>query len=135
MTILRDGRVVHSAPAADLTVRDAVRLMVGAAGRPRRPAARPRSRPVAPVRLNGIRRSASGRLRDLSLDLHKGEIVGVAGLEGSGVQDLFDALFGTRPLDGGSLHARRHRLSAALARRRHPRAASLRSRPTGGPKA
>lgn len=101
VTILRDGRVVHAAPAADLTVRDAVQLMVGATGKAT-PPARPKAAADTPIRLkaSGIR---AGRLRDLSLDLGRGEIVGVAGLEGSGVQELFDALFGTRKLDGGSI--------------------------------
>jgi ABC-type sugar transport system ATPase subunit len=55
-----------------------------------------------PVRLKSSSLRA-GRLRDLSFELRQGEIVGIAGLDGSGVQDVFDALFGTRRLDGGSL--------------------------------
>ena len=100
VTILRDGRVVHAAAAADLTVRDAVQFMVGAKAKATPAARKPPA--DAPVRLKASKISA-GRLRDLSLDLGQGEIVGVAGLEGSGVQELFDALFGTRKLDGGAL--------------------------------
>jgi ABC-type sugar transport system ATPase subunit len=47
--------------------------------------------------------AASGRLRDLSLSVRSGEIVGIAGLEGAGVQEFFDALFGTRKLESGAL--------------------------------
>jgi ABC-type sugar transport system ATPase subunit len=101
VTILRDGRVVHSAPAAELTMREAVQLMVGAATKESRSAA-PRLSAETPVRLQSSRLRA-GRLRDLSFELRQGEIVGIAGLDGSGVQDLFDTLFGTRRLDGGSL--------------------------------
>ena len=101
VTILRDGRAVHAAPAADLTVRDAVEFMVGTKGRSV-PTARQPIAADAPVRLkaSGI---GAGRLHDLSLDLREGEIVGVAGLDGSGVQELFDIVFGTRKLDEGSL--------------------------------
>jgi ABC-type sugar transport system ATPase subunit len=55
-----------------------------------------------PVRLaaTGLR---SGRLHDLSLSVRSGEIVGVAGLEGAGVQEFFDAVFGTRKLEGGAM--------------------------------
>jgi ABC-type sugar transport system ATPase subunit len=101
VTILRDGRVVHSTAAAELTVRDAVQLMVGTAGK----AAPPTPTAVAgdvPVRLLASRLCA-GRLDDLSFELRRGEIVGIAGLDGSGVHELFDALFGLRRLDGGSL--------------------------------
>jgi ABC-type sugar transport system ATPase subunit len=101
VTILRDGKVVHSAPAVELTVREAIRLMVGTTAAP---AVRAVSgaKLAGPLRLDavGIR---AGRLADLSLKVHAGEIVGVAGLEGSGIQDLFDVLFGTRPLEAGEL--------------------------------
>jgi ABC-type sugar transport system ATPase subunit len=101
VTILRDGKVVHSAPAAELTIRDAVRLMVGAAAAPATRTAS-RASPIGPVRLDarGIR---AGRLVDLSVKVHEGEIVGIAGLEGSGIQELFDVLFGVRTLEAGEL--------------------------------
>jgi len=100
VTILRDGRVVHSGPAAALTVADAVRLMVGDKGTPR--VVERASSPQGPVRLAATALT-SGRLRELSLSLRGGEIVGVAGLEGAGVQELFNALFGTRMLDRGTI--------------------------------
>jgi ABC-type sugar transport system ATPase subunit len=101
VTILRDGRVVHAAPAAGLSVRDAVQLMVGSRGK-EAAAARTTGRPAGAVRLS-IAGLCAGRLRDLSLDLRQGEIVGVAGLEGAGTQDLFDALFGARRTAAGSM--------------------------------
>jgi ABC-type sugar transport system ATPase subunit len=60
---------------------------------------------VGPVSLevDGLR---SGRLEELSFDLHEGEIVGVAGLDGSGVADLFDALFGVRRHESGTCRFR-----------------------------
>ena len=98
--MLRDGRVVHQAAARDLTVREAVRLMVGAVGTGAATPPREFSSD-APVSLE-VENLAAGRLLDVSLRLHEGEIVGVAGLDGSGVQDLFDALFGTRSQQAGS---------------------------------
>jgi ABC-type sugar transport system ATPase subunit len=101
VTILRDGRVVHSAPASSLTLRDAVKLMVGAEGKA--PAGAPeRRRTVGPARL-GVAALAVGPLRELSLELRQGEVVGVAGLEGSGIQELFDALFGIRKPSAGRM--------------------------------
>jgi ABC-type sugar transport system ATPase subunit len=100
VTILRDGRVVHHGAASALTVADAVRLMVGDKG-----TARTVDRPATtrgPVRIaaNSV---AAGRLHELSLSVRGGEIVGIAGLEGAGVQEFFEALFGTRKLDHGDL--------------------------------
>jgi ABC-type sugar transport system ATPase subunit len=101
VSILRDGGLVHSAPAASLTIRDCVHHMVGAAdtliARPP-----PRDRAPGPVRL-AIEGLAAGRLEAFSLDVHQGEVVGISGLEGSGITDLFDALFGTRPILAGTM--------------------------------
>ncbi len=101
VTILRDGRLVHSAPASTLTIKDCVQFMVGSTESiaPRRTAAKA---PAGPVRLLA-ERVAAGNLRELSLGVRRGEVVGVAGLEGSGVQALFEMLFGTRPLEQGSV--------------------------------
>jgi ABC-type sugar transport system ATPase subunit len=101
VTILLDGRVVHSAPATELTLHDAVQLMVGTAGK-ELPSTRPKASDGMPVRLKSSSLRA-GRLRDLSFELRQGEIAGISGLDGSGVQEVFEALFGTRRLDGGSL--------------------------------
>ena len=47
--------------------------------------------------------SSQGSFRDISFDLHQGEILGVAGLLGSGRTELARALFGLDPVTGGSL--------------------------------
>jgi ABC-type sugar transport system ATPase subunit len=101
VSILRDGRLVHSAPARELTIRDCVHHMVGAADTLM-------TRPVAPARPLGASRIAvsnlaAGRLEDLSLAVRQGEVVGITGLDGSGVTDIFDALFGTRPTTRGTI--------------------------------
>lgn len=45
----------------------------------------------------------AGGLKGVSLDLHPGEILGVAALQGMGQQDLFESLFGAVPLTGGRI--------------------------------
>src|SRR5579875_214399 len=59
-----------------------------------------------------VSRLAGGRLRDVSLRLHAGEILGVAGLLGSGSEDLPYALFGALP--GASGHVRCGRFSGEV---------------------
>ena len=100
VTILRDGRVVHTGPAAALTVADAVRHMVGDKGTPRTVDRAGAAKGPVRVAASAV---AAGRLHELSLSVRGGEIVGIAGLEGAGVQEFFDALFGTRKLEHGDL--------------------------------
>ena len=102
ITILRDGKRVASAPATDLNVGDAVRLMVGSTQEslPVRPAAAP-SAPEAP-RLSV--RGLTGRgFADVTFEARAGEILGFAGLEGAGVQAIFAALFGLRKRHAGTM--------------------------------
>jgi ribose transport system ATP-binding protein len=86
VTVLRAGRVVRSVPVAEVDHRSLAQLMVGSEVDPdyRAPvAARPDSPPV--LELSDVH---GKRLRGLSLDVHRGEILGVAGLPGDGVQEL-----------------------------------------------
>jgi len=46
--------------------------------------------------------SVSGRLRDISFDLHRGEILGVTGLTGSGLTELARAIFGSDDISRAS---------------------------------
>ncbi len=100
VTVLRDGRVVHSGPAAELTVRSIVALMIGDAARQDRRATRQR-KTDPPVRLS-VTDLSTGPAHDLSFEVREGEVLGFAGLEGSGVTEVFGALFGERRADGGS---------------------------------
>jgi len=99
VTVLRDGRVVDSQPASKLRRDDIVRLMIGrelAAGYPR--ASGPPGDPM--LRLQNV---SSGPVVDASLVLHRGEIVGVVGLVGSGRTELVRAIFGAAPLTAGRM--------------------------------
>jgi len=111
VTILRDGHLVRTAPAAEETEDTMLSSMLGrslgTAFPPRRPVA-----PDAPVVLEARRLSAPG-VHDASLDVRAGEIVGLAGLVGSGRTELARALCraqrvtaGTVTMAGGSLTGR-----------------------------
>lgn len=98
ITVLRDGRVVASRPAGELPVGELVRLMVGRSigdQAPRRAAA------AGTVRLDlrrcRVRGEGAGRrpiVEDAALQVRSGEILGLVGLEGSGVSELLWAMFG-----------------------------------------
>jgi len=114
LTILRNGRAVHSARVEDVTDAEVVELIIGRsvenAFPPRRPA-RDRSGETPVLATRGL--SAGVKLRDMDLALHSGEILGIAGLQGMGQDALFSALFGEEhvrrgriELDGRPLHLR-----------------------------
>jgi ABC-type sugar transport system ATPase subunit len=56
-------------------------------------------------------RSKSYRLRDYNLELYQGEILYVQGSSGSGIRGLYELLKGERPLTGGKLYIREHKVS------------------------
>jgi ABC-type sugar transport system ATPase subunit len=106
ITVVRNGQVVADrVPRAEMTIKDAVREMLGDAARPERirstaPVEVPDDAAArGPLRLTGA--SVTGQLDPLDLEVRPGEIVGLAGLEGSGPNVVLDILFGRRRLDAG----------------------------------
>ena len=101
ITVLRDGRVVRTSPAADETEATLIGGMLGRAGEtaypPRRPAAAD-----APVALEADEVWAPG-VRGVSLRIRAGEIVGVAGLVGAGRSELGRALAGATRITSGKV--------------------------------
>jgi ribose transport system ATP-binding protein len=98
VTVLRDGRVAATRPAAELGIDQIVRLMVGRDPIESAAAAERRVGETA-LRVEGLCR---GKLvRDISFDVRYGEIVGVAGLVGSGRTEMLRAVFGADPPDAG----------------------------------
>lgn len=97
ISILRDGVLIRSTPAAATTPAEVIRGMVG---REVAPATREVQHP-GPERLRVSALHAAAhpggprRLRDLSLTVHAGQIVGLAGMLGAGRSELLGHLFGT----------------------------------------
>jgi ABC-type sugar transport system ATPase subunit len=96
ITVLRDGAVVASGPRAETDLSQVVRGMLG---RDLDHASLERTATAnADVLLSVRNLSVSGRLRDISFDLHRGEILGVTGLTGSGLTELARAIFGSEDI-------------------------------------
>jgi rhamnose transport system ATP-binding protein len=104
ITVLRDGESVGTFAASALGRDDIVRLMVG---RPMTDVYPPRQPTAgeAVLELDGVGHAASG-VHGISLTVRAGEIVGVAGLVGSGRTELAEIVFGLRPADEGRLRMR-----------------------------
>ncbi len=106
VTVLRDGVVVASAPIGELSRDDLVKHIAG-----RRLAAPPAvEAPIRPEQpLLAVDTIAVGSVRELSFNVFGGEIVGIAGLAGSGRSAVLEGIFAARPLTSGhiSLSGRR----------------------------
>lgn len=99
--VLRDGRLVGKLVGDEITHDAMVKLMVGRALKVAYSApAAPRSDVALSVR--NLRTSAYP-FREVSLDIHRGEILGVAGLVGAGRTELARALFGIDRTEGGTI--------------------------------
>ena len=98
ITVLRDGRYIDTLDTPATTTREVIALMVGRQiATDVRPAPAPADRPVV-LRVEGL--STKKLLRDVSFDLHEGEILGFAGLMGAGRTEVARALVGADPSTG-----------------------------------
>ncbi len=101
VSVLRDGRITRNASTAEITVPEMIAAMSG-----RDPAAvsaadRAVSRSSAPVL--SLRQATTAALPyPIDLDVHGGEILGIAGLAGAGRTELLEALYGMAALKAGS---------------------------------
>ena len=100
ITVLRDGKTVGTSAMTGLKTDDIVRMMAG------RLVASDfaRTEPLVTSRAIGIRGLGTKELlRDINLDIRYGEILGIAGLIGSGRTELLRAIFGADKVDSGFL--------------------------------
>lgn len=110
VTVLRDGRRVHSGPLADLPRLELVSMMLGRdVGEVRAHGATTfgeRAHEVdesAPLLLEADHLRSRGRIEDVTVQIRPGEIVGLAGLLGSGRSETARTILGALPRDGGEV--------------------------------
>jgi rhamnose transport system ATP-binding protein len=101
VTVLRDGRHVATQPARAIDRTELVRLMVGRELATVYPKADIEKGAVV-VKTRALSRAPSG-VRDVSLSVRAGEILGLAGLVGAGRTELAQILFGLTPADHGEI--------------------------------
>ena len=108
-TVLRDGHYVGSGPVGETNVEAIIRMMVG-----RDVGALYGERPIpehgrVALEVEGLTRRRNARdpnaieLVDVSLKVHQGEILGLAGLVGAGRTETVRAIFGADPFDHGTI--------------------------------
>jgi ABC-type sugar transport system ATPase subunit len=102
VTVMRNGTIVRTAPAREETEAKLVAGMVGRELTLTFPPKQPPP-PDTPVVIEARRLTRRGALDDVSLRVHAGEIVGLAGLVGSGRTEVARALFGADNVDDGEV--------------------------------
>lgn len=100
VTVLKDGRYVETRRVDQVTMDDLVRLMIG---RDLQDVYPKRKGPIGEVLLEVNHINRAGVLNDISFQLRAGEIVGFAGITGSGRTELARVIFGADPYTSGEM--------------------------------
>jgi len=115
ITVLRDGRTVGTVNVKETTSAEVIRMMVGRDLQDMFPKQfTPRGDEV--IRLEGV--SMPGVLQNISLNAHRGEVLGIVGLVGAGRSEVAQVMFGCAPGASGQLF-----LDGKLTRLRSPQQA------------
>ena len=120
-TVLRDGKFIGSGDARTTPTKEIISMMVG---RSLEPSSRSRASATPEVVLRVVdftqtkksARAAAIGLRGISLELRKGEILGLAGLVGAGRTELARAIFGADRIEKGTLYLNGNAVSIASPR-------------------
>jgi ribose transport system ATP-binding protein len=100
-SILRDGEIVATLAKGEVKPQEIVRLMAGSISEPTHKAAQV----ARDNRALGVRAlSTRDKLKNIDLDIHFGEVLGIAGLVGSGRTELLRAIFAADKLDQGQIY-------------------------------
>lgn len=100
LTVLRDGALVATQTLRTVTTDSVIRMMIG---RDLQDLYQKQPTAVGPPVLEVKQLTVQGILKDISLTLHQGEILGVAGLVGAGRTELARAIFGDLPYQKGEI--------------------------------
>jgi ribose transport system ATP-binding protein len=101
VTVLRDGKAVFTGPTSDLNPGEIIFKMVGRDLQQEQLRHGSKPGPVA-LRVDGL--TVGEKVRDVSFEVRRGEILGVAGLMGSGRTETMRAVFGADKADQGRIY-------------------------------
>jgi len=121
ISVIRDGKVVGTQPAAGLTQTDIATMMVGREVllRIKHTPANPRDEVLKVEGLSAVDNRGVMALSDVSLSVRRGEVVGIAGVEGNGQSELTAAIAGMIDIPRGSIEiAGQNVTRASVAKRR-----------------
>lgn len=104
VTVLKDGTYVGTREVSEVSVDDMIKMMVGREikGTYHNESGKDLSKEPVIFEVKNITRNDK-KVRDVSFAVHKGEILGFAGLVGSGRSELMNAIFGSEPRQSGEV--------------------------------
>ena len=100
ITVLRDGQFIGKVNTSDVTNADIISMMFGETQIRRRPDTLKAQDEIV-MDVQGLCRK--GKFQDVSFQLHRGEVLGIAGMLGAGRTELLKSIFGADPCDAGSI--------------------------------
>lgn len=100
ITVIRDGKGIETGPASHFDIDKLITLMVGRQITDLYPV---NQMPPGEVVLEGRNLSKRGKYHNINFQLHRGEILGFAGLVGAGRSEVMRAIFGLDPADSGEI--------------------------------
>jgi ribose transport system ATP-binding protein len=104
VTVMRDGRHVATVETQAVTIDEIISMMVGRTIYEEAPHIPEHAEQEVVLEVRGLTRGRA--VRDVSFQLRRGEILGVAGLVGAGRTELARLIFGADPLDSGEIIVR-----------------------------
>lgn len=103
VTVLKDGKSVGTFGVNEVEIKDLIRMMVGREVKLRYDSSNIKlNRDEVIFEVKNLNRT-DNKIRDVSFKINKGEILGFAGLVGSGRSELMEAIFGVVPIKSGEI--------------------------------
>ncbi|MDR2661966.1 MAG: sugar ABC transporter ATP-binding protein [Treponema sp.] len=100
ITVMRDGKTVTTVKVSETTIPELIKLMVGRELREQYPESHKK---IGGYVMEVRKLARTGVLKDISFGVRSGEILGIAGLVGSGRTELARAIFGADPVTSGEI--------------------------------
>ena len=114
ITVMRDGRYIDTIATAEAQIDQIISMMVGRTIFEAKPEVPEHANPEVLLEVRNLNR---GRvIQDVSFSVHRGEILGIAGLVGAGRTEVARAVFGADPIDSGEIfvHGKKVRISGPI---------------------
>ncbi len=114
ITVMRDGRYIDTIGTADAKIEQIISMMVGRTIFEAVPEVPEKTNPEVVLEVRNLNRGSA--IRDVSFSVHRGEIVGIAGLVGAGRTEVARAVFGADPIDSGEIfvHGKKVKISGPI---------------------
>ncbi|MFA6505550.1 MAG: sugar ABC transporter ATP-binding protein [Treponemataceae bacterium] len=108
VTVMRDGKYIDTNPMKDMTVEKIISRMVGREIYETAHIHGDAEKEDVVMEVRGL--NSGKKIKDVSFKLHKGEILGFAGLLGAGRTETARAIFGADPIDSGEIYIKGERV-------------------------